>query len=106
MDTAQEELQAVARGAQAALRAADLDQAAIDDLKAERDEASVLARFTYYPPTIGQADRSRRLRLYAKNFARLILDLAPDSRERSLAFTKLEEAVMWANASISREGNT
>lgn len=28
----------------------------------------------------------------------------PDSREQSLAFTKLEEAVMWANKGLSRHG--
>lgn len=29
-------------------------------------------------------------------------NLCPDSRELSLAITKLEEAIMWANASIAR----
>lgn len=28
--------------------------------------------------------------------------LCPSSRERSLAMTKLEEAVMWANSAIAR----
>ena len=26
----------------------------------------------------------------------------PESREKSLAFTKLEECIMWANAAIAR----
>jgi len=34
--------------------------------------------------------------------AAYINENCPDSREKSLAFTKLEEAVMWANASIAR----
>lgn len=28
----------------------------------------------------------------------------PDSREKSIALTKLEEALMWANAGIARHG--
>jgi len=32
-----------------------------------------------------------------------VLQVAPDSRERSLALTKIEEAVFWANAAIARE---
>jgi len=36
--------------------------------------------------------------LLAKN----IINYCPDSRERSLALTKLEECMFWANASIAR----
>jgi hypothetical protein len=32
----------------------------------------------------------------------LINDLCPESREKSLAITNLEQAVMWANAAIAR----
>lgn len=32
----------------------------------------------------------------------VVLRNAPPSRERSLALTKLEESVMWANAAIAR----
>lgn len=32
----------------------------------------------------------------------MVDELCPESRERSLAFTKIDEAVMWANASIAR----
>ena len=35
-----------------------------------------------------------------KRMAKLINKSCPDSREKSLAFTKIEEAVMWALASI------
>lgn len=58
--------------------------------------------FTYHPPVGNQADRYNRLRSSAKALAYLIDDLCPPSRERSLAMTKLEESVMWANASIAR----
>lgn len=34
--------------------------------------------------------------------ARTIDEKAPDSREKALAITKLEEAMMWANAAVAR----
>ena len=42
------------------------------------------------------------LRENAKEFAKLLTTLCSASRELSLALTKLEEAVFWANASIAR----
>jgi hypothetical protein len=38
----------------------------------------------------------------ALNFAAFIEEKCPDSREKSLAITNLEQAVMWANAAIAR----
>lgn len=32
-----------------------------------------------------------------------VMQVAPEGRERSLALTKIEEAVMWANTGIARE---
>ena len=58
--------------------------------------------FTYHSPKEDQAARYGEIRSSAKIFAELIEKDCPDSREKSLAFTKLEEAVMWANASIAR----
>lgn len=58
--------------------------------------------YTYHAPRPGQAEKYERLRAQAKNLALLALELCPDSRERALALTKIEEAVMWANASIAR----
>ena len=59
-------------------------------------------RFTYHPPKPGQAEIYQGIRAVALNFARTIDQQASDSREKSLALTKLEEAVMWANAAIAR----
>ncbi len=58
--------------------------------------------FTYHAPHGDQAQRYVALREKAKEFALLIAELTPYSREQSLAFTQLEDATMWANASIAR----
>lgn len=58
--------------------------------------------FTYYAPKEGQQERCERIRFKAKMLAAYINEKCPDSREKSLAMTKLEEAVMWANAAIAR----
>ena len=58
--------------------------------------------FTYHSPKGNQPERYGRIRDKAREFAELIEAECPDSREKSLAFTKLEESVLWANASIAR----
>lgn len=59
-------------------------------------------RFTYHAPKGDQPRRYEEIRASAKTLA-MGIDLAcPESREKSIAMTKLEEAVMWANASIAR----
>ena len=44
-----------------------------------------------------------RIRLMALRFAREIDFRVLDSREKSIALTKLEEVMFWANAGIARE---
>ena len=46
--------------------------------------------------------RYQEIRTLAKMFSDLVDNLVPKSREASLAQTKIEEAVMWANAGIAR----
>ena len=58
--------------------------------------------FMYHSPKEGQNEKYEALREKAKELAYLIDDLCPGSREKSLAMTKLEESVMWVNASIAR----
>ena len=58
--------------------------------------------YSYHVPKNGQTVKYVTIREKAKELASLIEEYCPDSRERSLAFTKTEEAVMWANASIAR----
>lgn len=58
--------------------------------------------FSYHVPKEGQPELYNTIRNKAKELAEVIEATCPDSREKSLAMTKLEEAVMWANASIAR----
>lgn len=60
--------------------------------------------FSYHAPKGDQPERYQTIRAQAKALALLIVDLCPDGRERSLALTKLEECVMFANAGIARSG--
>jgi hypothetical protein len=59
-------------------------------------------RFTYHPPKEGQPAKYEALRAHYKQLAYMILAMCPESRELSLALTKLEESNMWANAAIAR----
>ena len=60
-------------------------------------------RFTHHPPRGDQPTRHQAVRSVARQLADVIADACPDGRERSLAMTRLEECVMWANAAIARE---
>ena len=72
---------------------AELTQEESDDLN---------KRFTYHPVKPGQNDIYSNLRGEARALAGHIITVSPPSRERSLALTKLEECIMWANAGIAR----
>lgn len=65
-------------------------------------EARIVNDFSYHAPKEGQQERYIRLREKAKEMAHLVLTNTPPSREQSVALTKLEEAVMFANAAIAR----
>ena len=58
--------------------------------------------FKYHAPKEGQQEKYRELRGKGKELVCLVVAFCPESRERSLAITKIEEAIMWANASIAR----
>lgn len=59
-------------------------------------------RFSYHSPIGDQPERYVRIRNEARNLADLICSKTPKCREQSIALTKLEEVVMWANAAIAR----
>ena len=69
----------------------------MDDLQNDLE-----TRFSYHAPRGTQASRYVRIRAQALDFAEYLEEECPPSRERSLAITKLEECVMWANAAIAR----
>ncbi|MBU3098377.1 MULTISPECIES: Acb2/Tad1 domain-containing protein [Clostridium] len=58
--------------------------------------------FKYHTPIEGQTEKYNKIREKAKELAYLIDKICPNSREKALANTKLEEVSMWANASIAR----
>ena len=57
--------------------------------------------FTYHRPFGNQPQRYEDIRNEAKSLAKTIQEACPESREKSLALTNLQQAVMWANASIA-----
>lgn len=63
--------------------------------------AKTLDSFLYHPATPESAKTHDMLRSTAITLARSWFDALPEGREKSLAFTKLEEALMWANKAIA-----
>lgn len=57
--------------------------------------------FTYHKPFGNQPERYEDIRNQAKQMANTIQRACPESREKSVALTNLQQAVMWANASIA-----
>ncbi|HEY4722171.1 MAG TPA: hypothetical protein VII92_10015 [Anaerolineae bacterium] len=68
----------------------------------EADQKKLDSAFVYHAPKGDQPQRYIELRDKAKELAELMTSLCPPSRELSLAITNLEQAIMWANASIAR----
>ena len=60
-------------------------------------------RFKHHPPKDATViDAHQDVRQGADALFGIIGDVCPDSREKSIAIIKLEEATMWANAAIAR----
>ena len=60
-------------------------------------------RFAFHPATTQEKrDEHTSMRQACHRAAQTINEQAPDGREKSLAITKLEEAMMWANAAVAR----
>ncbi|MCK5604555.1 hypothetical protein KAR91_21885 [Candidatus Pacearchaeota archaeon] len=65
-------------------------------------ERELHKRFNLHKPNEAKQKRCEEIRSTAKDFARLIGITCPESRERALAMTKIEESLMWAIAAIVR----
>ena len=59
-------------------------------------------RFDYHAPSDERAMLHSMVRQQCNMLAGYIVDNCPECRETSLAITKLEEALMWANAALAR----
>lgn len=59
-------------------------------------------RFTYHPPTPERRRLHEQVREGSFILAQVFDAVLPESREKALALTSLEEALMWANACIAR----
>lgn len=75
--------------------------------QAKEDQLMELAeidkRFTYHQPGSQQvAQRHELVRREVGELAAYLNEILPESREKALAFTALEEALMWSNAAIAR----
>ena len=62
------------------------------------NDSELEAIFTYHAPKIHQVEQYQMIRNAAHEFARAVNVLCPESREKALAMTSIQQAVMWANA--------
>lgn len=75
------------------------------DRSYEEVEAELHKRFDHHPPVDqAAADSHAQWRAECKELARTAMCMLPTGREQSLVLTALEEALMWGNAAIAREG--
>lgn len=63
-------------------------------------------RFEYHAPrNKEEVEDHERVRWLTHAVALKLNDILPEGREKSLALTHLEEAMMWANAALARNKN-
>jgi hypothetical protein len=58
-------------------------------------------RFDHHAPDEFKIQKHQIARSSVKATAQDLLELLPEGREKQLALTKLQEALMWANAAIA-----
>lgn len=59
-------------------------------------------RFAYHSPSGVKITKHSNVREHCLELAKFINEVAPESREKSLAITKLEEVMFWTNGAIAR----
>ncbi len=84
--------------------AAALGRIAPDPAGRDISVDDLVRRFTYHRPEGQKVDDHNDIRKMFLEFAIRIRDRIPAGREKSVAYTKLEEAANWAHAAIAREG--
>ncbi len=63
----------------------------------------LLGRFAYHAPSCDLVrQRHETIRSRCRDLALLLHNVLPNSREQSIAITKLEEVMFWANEAIAR----
>ena len=65
--------------------------------------AEARRRFNHHQMDHDRVHRQGRIRSMIRDVAEVVDQTCPDGREKSLAWTHLEEAMFWANAAIARE---
>ena len=60
-------------------------------------------RFNYRPPTPDKVQLHEALRAQARTLAHDWSSKLPEGREKALALTALQEALMWANTAVATE---
>jgi len=66
---------------------------------AERED--IVHRFSFHPATVATGPKNDEVRLKYRGIALWVLANVPPSRERALAITALQEAMMWTNAAVA-----
>ncbi len=66
----------------------------------------ITTRFSYHKPDGLAIIAHSDVREACLTLALTLEQLLPDGREKSVAMTKVEEAMFWANAAIAREKNS
>jgi hypothetical protein len=69
------------------------------------DHGELINRFTYHAPNAEAITKHVDVRSKALDFALWLDTVLPEGRDKSIAFTKLEEVMYSANAAIARNGN-
>jgi hypothetical protein len=62
-------------------------------------------RIKYHRPNADAIEAIADMRRSALAWAKAIVRDVPEGREQSLAITKIEEALFWANAGIARDAD-
>jgi hypothetical protein len=67
------------------------------------DSAEIEKRMSFHEPDAQKMADHEEVRAAYKDFAERLAAATPAGREKSLAFTALEESSFWAHAALARE---